>query len=159
MKLNFYGNFIIAFIFHALFLPHLVCLAQNSTGVVSHIVEHIDTRHIKRIDSKQHDVLYDEKIRPWSLHEIVTDTSIRVYFQINSSCIGHRAVLQEADDAIDIVVISGHLHVNEDGEGYECRPIGMLGPGTGSFLLHTKKPIGNRKITQNNSPPVELRER
>jgi len=137
----------------------MTCLAQNPAGVVSHIAEHTDPSRTKRIDSKQHDILYHEQIKPWSRHEVVTDTSIRVYFQVSDACKEHRAVLQETDDTIDIIVISGFPHIDEEGEGYVCRPVAMLGPGEASFLLHTQQPIGTRKITQINSPPVELRKR
>jgi len=159
MKIYFSKKYILAVLFRVLLLSPIICFSQNSTGVISHIVEHTDASLIKLKDDVQNNNLHNETIGSWSHYEIVSDTSIRVHFiGSHPNCGGgHRAVLQENVDWIDIVLIAGSLDEEDEGErereGYACRAIAR----SGSFLLHTQRPIGNRKITQLNSPPVELR--
>jgi len=153
MKTNFFVKYIPTFLLHAFFLTSISCLAQNQTGVVSNIAEHIDPNFMEHEGYMQYNDLYNERITPWRSHKIISDTSISVHFFIGDpKCHRHRAVVQEIDDTIDIIVIGGNPY-DDKGEGYACHAVA----GWGSFLLHTQKPIGNRKITQNNYPPVELR--
>jgi len=72
-------------------------------------------------------------------HNIISDKSIGVFFTTGSNaCFGSRAVLQENVDSIGIAVVEGE----PPGAPDAC---GLVGQTT-YFILHTKKPIGNRKI-------------
>jgi|GEM_PF-2038152 len=99
------------------------------------------SQHKKLNAGKEHEQRNDlREERLINFHHIVlSDTSIGVNFTVGSkSCFGYRAVLEEKDDSIGIAVIEGM----PPGATHAC----SLLMGYSHFVLHTKKPIGNRKI-------------
>jgi len=147
---NYYTkHYTFALIIFFFIFTSFACMAEEIAGVTSSIAIHNQRQHLENRDDIQNNNLYHERIIPWSSHSKISETSIRVYFSADSEeCHGHRAILQESDDAITIAIVQGAL---SDAKEYHCNPVGR----TASFLLHTQNPIGSRKIVQEKF--VELR--
>jgi|GEM_PF-5422910 len=72
-------------------------------------------------------------------HKVLSTTSIGVSFTTGSEeCYGVRVVLEEKDDSVGIAVVEG----NAPGSPDACTRVGKMG----HFIIHTKTPIGDRKI-------------
>jgi len=67
-------------------------------------------------DSVQRNDLRNESLNAWNRYEIVSDTSIRVFFSTGTkSCYGNRAVLMETPQEIRIAVIEGKMTFGNKG--------------------------------------------
>jgi len=125
----------------------IIAEESHKGGTVGHRASLGPHPHVPPKESEQQHDLKNETIRGFK-HEIISENSIRVSFQTGSpNCVGDRAVLEESDDTIGIAVITGTLI----GAPKYCAAIGALK----FFVLHTKRPIGNRKIVELTS--VELK--
>jgi len=86
---------------------------------------------------QRHDLTHEELVD--FKHHILSENSIKVSFGSGDpSCYGSRFVLEEKDDSIGIAVITGAIPGGLD----ICTMVGT----SNFFVLHTKNPIGNRKI-------------
>jgi len=90
-------------------------------------------------DDVQRNDLVRERLNAWSKYEIISDTSIRVFFSTGTQrCYGNRAVLVETPEEIRVAIVEGNVPELP----VACTADAKLT----SFLLHTRHPISGRKI-------------
>jgi len=95
------------------------------------------TLHPRNEKIQRHDLTGEQLVK--FEHVVISDTSIGVNFTKGPErCHGSRAVLVEKEDSIGIAVVAGNVPDGPKG----C----ILLATTAHLILHTKKPIGNRKI-------------
>jgi len=106
----------------------------NGDDFIFHPVEHLFSGPE---DMQRHDLEHESIVEFW--YKILSKNTIDVAFQAGSQkCYGHRAVLLEKENAIEIAIVKGGI----PGSPGFCTLVGR----SGHFVLHTKRPIGNRKI-------------
>jgi len=123
-----------------------ICIADTASSPVSRetvsswVTIHTPNFIYKPLpDSVQRNDLRNESLSTWERYEIVSDTSIRVFFATGTrSCFGNRAVVVETPQEIQIALVEGRVP-----ESLEMCTLEALRT---SFLLHTKKPVAGRKV-------------
>jgi len=90
-----------------------------------------------------------ETLGKWVHHEIISENIIRIHFHSgNKSCNGHRFVMNETDEFIEIALINGWPP--------EYNGICTMEARCGFFDVETKMPIGNREIVEMRRDSVKL---
>lgn len=81
----------------------------------------------------------NEHISSWNRYEVVSDTSVRIFFSMgNPKCHGVRATVDEDSSAVLITLYEGTL----PNAPTECAAIAV----NASLLLTTRNPIGIRSV-------------
>ena len=90
-------------------------------------------------DVQQRTDLSNEHISSWNRYEVVSDTSVRIFFSMgNPKCHGVRATVDEDSSAVLITLYEGTL----PNAPTECAAIAV----NASLLLTTRNPIGIRSV-------------
>jgi len=107
---------------------------KNGDDAIFHPMKHLFSGPE---DIQRHDLEHESIIKFW--YKILSENTIDVAFQAgDQKCYGHRAVLLKKENAIEIAIVKGGIPGSPD----FCTLVGR----SGHFVLHTKNPIGNRKI-------------
>ena len=90
-------------------------------------------------DVQQRTDLSNEHISSWNRYEVVSDTSVRIFFSMgNPKCHGVRAAVEEDSSTVRITLYEGML----PNAPTECAALAV----DASILLTTRNPIGTRSI-------------
>lgn len=90
-------------------------------------------------DVQQRTDLSNEHISSWNRYEVVSDTSVRIFFSMgNPKCHGVRSTVDEDSSAVLITLYEGTL----PNAPTECAAIAV----NASLLLTTRNPIGTRSV-------------
>lgn len=90
-------------------------------------------------DVRQRTDLGNEHISSWNRYEVVSDTSVRIFFSMgNPKCHGVRAAVEEDSSTVRIALYEGIL----PNAPTECAALAV----DASILLTTRNPIGTRSI-------------
>lgn len=90
-------------------------------------------------DIRQQTGLGDERVSSWSRYEVISDTSVRIFFYMgNPECHGVRATVDEDEATVRITLYEGTL----SNAPTEC----VANAVSASLLLTTRNPIGKRSI-------------
>lgn len=98
-------------------------------------------------DIEPRDDLENERAGSWSRHEIIDDTSIRVFFTGGDpKCFGSRAMIEETSSEIRIAVINGSIPEAPE----HCTAVGA----SNSMTVETEDEIDERDILHWEDPAL-----
>ena len=90
-------------------------------------------------DIQQRTDLVNEHISSWNRYEVISDTSVRIFFSMgNPRCHGVRATVNESSSTVLITLYEGTL----PNAPTACAALAV----NASLLLTTRNPIGTRSI-------------